>query len=382
VPTAEELVSVACVRELAGLLAAAWPERSWTTTSAVADALPPLGLSDRVRAVRDALLADLPGDYPGTDDIVRRAWRDDRFTGWMIWPVTEAVAGRALASPDPDAFEAGLALLATLTTRLTGEFAVRSFLSADLDRTLRTVQAWAASPDEGVRRLASEGTRPRLPWARRVPALFARPDATQPVLDSLHDDPSEYVRRSVANHLNDVSRIDPELAVATARRWTATRTPTGTPGSGTPRDGEVPAVVRHGLRTLVKQADPGALELLGFGPPDTLDVDGPRLNASTVAPGAALAFSFTVTNTEPVSVKAAIDYVVHYRKANDTLAPRVYKLATRVLAPGESYTATRSQSFRPVTTRRHYPGEHALELQVNGTRYGYVRFTLTGAESF
>ncbi|HEY1698440.1 MAG TPA: DNA alkylation repair protein [Trebonia sp.] len=368
-PTAEELVSVACVRELAELLTAAAPERPWSAAAGVADTLPPLGLSDRVRAVRDALLADLPDDYPGTEAIVLRALGKPAFTGWLIWPVTEAVASRALANGQPGAFEAGLELLAKLTTRLTGEFALRTFLLADLDRTLATARTWISSPDENVRRLASEGTRPRLPWARKVPALFDRPGATQAILDALHEDPSEYVRRSVANHLNDVSRIDPALAVATARRWTADA-------------GAVPPVVRHGLRTLIKQADPGALRLLGFGPTDALAVDGPRLAAGTVAPGRTLEFSFTVTNTGPVSVRAAIDYVVHYRKANGTLAPRVYKLTTRTFTPGESYTATRAQSFRPVTTRRHYPGEHALELQVNGTRHGYARFALTGAESF
>jgi 3-methyladenine DNA glycosylase AlkC len=370
VPTAEELVSVKCIEELGGLLAAASPGRCWTATRAVPVLLPPLGLSDRVRAVRDALLADLPGDYPATEEILLRALNDPDCTGWMIWPVTEAVASRALGSAHPGAFEAGLDLLAKLTTRLTGEFALRAFLNADLDRTLRTVSAWTSSPDENVRRLASEGTRPRLPWAKKVPALFARPGATRPVLDSLHGDPSEYVRRSVANHLNDVSRIDPALAVKIAGSWTADD------------GGQAAPVVRHGLRTLVKQADPGALRLLGFGAPDALAVDGPRLAVGIVASGQALEFSLTVTNTGSASVKAAIDYVVHYRKANGSTAPRVYKLTTRTFAPGESYSATRSQSFRPVTTRRHYPGEHALELQVNGIRHGHVRFTLTGGAPF
>jgi 3-methyladenine DNA glycosylase AlkC len=369
VPFAEELVSIKCIEELGELLAATAPARSWAATRAVPATLAALGLSDRVRAVRDALLADLPAEYADSEAVIDRALRDPRFTGWMIWPVTEALANRALTSGEPGAFDAGLGLLARLTTRLTGEFAIRAFLNADLDRTLRAARTWTTSPDEHVRRLASEGTRPRLPWARKVPALFTSPAATQPILDALHDDPAEYVRRSVANHLNDISRIDPALAVATASRWITA-------------DGQVSPVVRHGLRTLVKQANPGALSLLGFGPPDTLLVDGPHLAAGIVAPGQALEFSLTVTNNGPVSVKAAIDYVVHYRKASGTLAPRVYKLTIRTLAPGETLAVTRSQPFRPVTTRRHYPGEHALELQVNGARYGRAQFTLTGTMPF
>jgi hypothetical protein len=150
-----------------------------------------------------------------------------------------------------------------------------------------------------------------------VPALSARPEATLPVLDALCADPSEFVRRSVANHLNDISRIDPDLAVTTATRW------------GTV-NGELPATVRHGLRTLVKQADPGALALLGFGSARDLRVDGPRLRAPRVAVGQALEFDYTVVNAGPV----------------------------------------------PLTTRRHYLGQHALELQVNGTRHGHVSFDL------
>jgi 3-methyladenine DNA glycosylase AlkC len=351
VPFAEELVSIKCIEELGELLAATAPARSWAATRAVPATLAALGLSDRVRAVRDTLLADLPVEYADAEAVIDRALRDPRSSG------------------EAGAFDAGLGLIARLTTRLTGEFAIRAFLNADLDRTLRAARTWTTSPDEHVRRLASEGTRPRLPWARKVWALFTSPAATQPILDALHDDPAEYVRRSVANHLNDISRIDPALAVATASRWIAA-------------DGQVSPVVRHGLRTLVKQADPGALGLLGFGPPDTLLVDGPHLAAATVVPGQALEFSLTVTNNGPVSVKAAIDYVVHYRKASGTLAPRVYKLTIRTLAPGETLAVTRSQPFRPVTTRRHYPGEHALELQVNGVRYGRAQFTLTGTTPF
>ena len=213
-----------------------------------------LGLSDRVWVLRDALLENLPGTYAELETVFRSALRDERFAGWMIWPVTEAVAARALGSPLPSDFGAGLVLLADLTNRLTSEFAIRSFLRVDLLRSLAVVLTWTNHPEEDVRRLASEGTRARLPWAKRVPALFADPSPTVPILDALYRDGSDYVRRSVANHLNDISRLDPALAVRTAQRWLADPSPT------------TARLVRHAMRTLTKQGYPEALALLGFLP--------------------------------------------------------------------------------------------------------------------
>ncbi|EWM17543.1 DNA alkylation repair protein [Kutzneria sp. 744] len=348
-PTAEEMLSVAAVRTLADILGKA--------PAVAAVDLDGAAFSERGRLVRDALLADLPAKYPAFERAIRKAMKDPRFTGWMIWPVTEAVAVRAV----PDAFDVGLQLVADLTSRLTGEFALRTFLAADLDRTLATALRWTASPDEHVRRLASEGTRPRLPWAKRVPAIIDDPQSTVPILDALHRDPSEYVRRSVANHLNDISRSDPALAVAVATRWLTT---------------ETAPLVRHALRTLVKAADPGALALLGFPPPAALTVTGPALGRANVRVGEELPFEFTLTNDGDEDVRLAVDYVVHHRKANGTLTPKVFKLTTRTLAAGESVTISRRHSFRPITTRVYHSGEHAVELQVNGRTFGRTSFTL------
>ncbi|MFK3979155.1 hypothetical protein ACI2K4_02125 [Micromonospora sp. NPDC050397] len=378
-PTADELISTRTVAGLVGVLTAAAPDRTWETVAASGTALAGLSLSERAQAIRDALLADLPGDHPGAAAIVEAALGDPAFTGWMIWPVTEAVAVLALGGPHPRGgpveqkprdrseagdFEAGLGLLAALTGRLTGEFALRAFLNADLDRTLATVAGWTSDPDAHVRRLASEGTRPRLPWAKQVAALKRRPDATQPILDALYRDNEEYVRRSVANHLNDVSRLDADLAVDTAARWLADPEPT------------TPRLVRHAMRTLVKAAHPGALALLGFPPPAGVAVSGPHLAEAAVRPGGELAFEVVVANEGERDANLVIDYVVHHRRADGRLAPKVFKLATRVVPAGERLTITRRHSFRPISTRRYYPGEHAIEVQVNGVRSGLVSFVL------
>lgn len=351
-PTADEMLSPAAVRALAKCLreaGAGFRAVNVTGTS----------FSERGKLVRDALLTALPADYDEFERIIRTAMTDPTFTGWMIWPVTEAVATRAV---DAD-FDAGLALLADLTPRLTAEFALRTFLAADLDRTLETALRWTAGPDEHVRRLASEGTRPRLPWARRVPALLDHPQATLPVLDALHRDESDYVRRSVSNHLNDISRAEPALAVATAGRWLTT---------------ETAPLVRHALRTLVKQGDQDALALLGFAPPADIAVTGPDLVSDKVRMGDTLEFEFTVVNKGSATVKLAVDYVVHHRKATGKLAAKVFKLTTRTLAAGEHATITRRHPFVPISTRVYYEGEHALEIQVNGKIYGRTPFWLHG----
>jgi 3-methyladenine DNA glycosylase AlkC len=365
-PTADELLDAAVVARLAACLGEAERGRDWPTLERSPAGFASQGLGERVRAVQAALLADLPPDYAASAALVRRALREQAFTGWMIWPVSEALASRALESDGERDFEDGLELLAELTGRLTGEFALRGFLAADLDRALQTVLTWTTHEDEHVRRLASEGTRPRLPWARRVPTLTSQPAATLPILDALHRDESEYVRRSVANHLNDLSRADPALAVETATRWLRDDDPASL------------QLVKRAMRTLVKEADPGALALFGFAPPRHIEVNGLRLSASELAVGETLGFEAAIANAGSAPVDLAIDYVVHHRKANGDLTPKVFKLTTKRLGPGERVELVRKHSFKRITTRRYHPGRHTIELQVNGVRFGLAEFELVG----
>ncbi|MFJ6708392.1 MULTISPECIES: DNA alkylation repair protein [unclassified Streptomyces] len=369
-PTADELIGPDVVRRLAAVLQEAAPRASrWQAVADSPALLGPLGLSDRARTVGEALLADCGRDHEELARAVRRALARPELTGWMIWPVSEAVAVAATTSGTGRHFDDGLELLARLTPRLTGEFALRTFLIADLDRTLATALAWTGSPDHAVRRLASEGTRPKLPWARQVPALNRDPAVTVPVLDRLYTDASPDVRRSVANHLNDISRLDAALAAGTAARWA--REPRATTG----------ALVRHAMRTLVKQGDPAALELVGFhGGAEDLKVVGPLLAETDVPMGGDLVFTARITNVSARPVSLAVDYVVHHLKANGRPAPKVFKLAKRELAPGESADIRRSHSFRPITTRVYYPGAHAVQLQVNGHRFDLADFRLLAAD--
>ena len=363
-PFAEQLISDQTAAALTAAVRAAAPDAVLHALPATAGRLGALSLRERADLLRDALLADLPGGYEDLARVVRAA-RDGAtpFGGWLIWPVTSAVATRAVEEDTDAAFDDAMALLAELTGRLTAEFAVRTLLRHDLDRAVGAVTAWTRSDDVDVRRLASEGTRPYLPWAVRVPGILARPGVTVPILDALYRDESDYVRRSVANHLNDLSRDHPDLVVTTAGRWLAEPAAT------------TPGLVRHALRTLVKRGHPGALELLGFGPA-TLEIDGPVLDAASVPFEGAVRFTAAVRNVGAEQARLSIDYVVHHRKANGSQTAKTFKLTTRTLAPGERVEISREHSFRPITTRRYYPGPHAVALQVNGVATDRAVFEL------
>lgn len=280
-----------------------------------------------------------------------------------IWPCHH-VATHGLDRPD-----LALPALADLTRHGSAEFAIRPFLVRDLGGTLAVMRQWAASPDEHVRRLASEGSRPRLPWGLRLQSLVADPAPTLPILESLRADPSLYVRKSVANHLNDIAKDHPDFVVDLVSAWDRS-------------DARTAWIVRHGLRTLVKRGHPRALALLGAGAEPkvraTLAV-GPR----RIRLGDTITFSASLESLVPASARRAarpqallVDYVVHYARASGRPSAKVFKWTTLELAAGESATLTKRQTIRDFTTRRHHPGRHRVELQVNGRRLAETGFTL------
>lgn len=319
-----------------------------------------LEMKGRVQLIADILLDALPTEvrarhrvlgamlHPDIGKGFDRASDERGIAGWGIWPLSLVVGQHGL-----DDFDGGLALLREMTRRSTAEFAIRYLLVADQPRALALIAPWVDDPDEDVRRLASEGTRPRLPWGLRLQSLVIDPHPTLPLLESLKDDPSAYVRRSVANHLNDIAKDHPELVVDVATLWM--------------RDAskEREALVRHACRTLVKAGHPGALALFGFAPA-ALDIGAPTLSATRVRMGETLEVAVDLRSTGNVRQKLAIDVVLHYRRANGALSPKVFKGAVVALGSGESVRFTRSHAFREVTTRRHYGGEQAVSLRING----------------
>lgn len=363
-PFADEMIGPEVASRLSQAMHQVLPNIKLPRLAAASSSLTELSLRDRVQLLHDALLDEVPGDYAAFAATVRQARiSTSDFSGWLIWPVTTAVATRAVQENTTESFMDALALLAELTEELTAEFALRTLLRHDLPAALKQISLWTSSPNEHVRRLASEGTRLFLPWAIRVPALAEHPEYTVPILNALYQDPSDYVRRSVANHLNDLSRDHPELVLQTVRGWNDAK------------DQNTPALLRHALRTLVKRGNVQALEVLGFAPV-SVQVRGPQLEEHRIGFSGALKFSAELTNTGEQPAKMVVDYVIHHRRANGTTSPKVFKLTTATLPVGEKLQLTKEHSFRPITTRRYYPGEQHIALQVNGVPTELISFEL------
>jgi 3-methyladenine DNA glycosylase AlkC len=344
----DELIDARVVTELTGhLRTGGLAPRDLPPAAAAVDGLP---LRRRVDVVRDALLADLPAGHAGAAAVVRSAFGEPSFSGWMLWPVSEAVVHRALATGRPSDFDDAMDVLAQLTTRFTGEFAIRAMLVARLDRALDIARTWTSSPDEHVRRLASEGTRSHLPWAKGVPALVRQDISTRPIVDALYRDESETVRRSAANHVNDLARDHPDLAADIAAGWWAAP------------DAQTSRVARHALRSLVKKGHPGALAVLGFSG-SQFTVDGPHLADDVVRLGSSVHLIARVTNDASEPARVAIDFVLHFQKARGEARPKVFKIGVRTIAPGETVDIAKAYSFRARTTRTFHPGEHVPGAQ-------------------
>ncbi len=302
------------------------------------------------------LLASL---HPDDDVDLSGTSMDERgIRGWAILPMTQYVGKHGLNN-----FDLGMDVQKELTKRFSSEFGIRHFILKDQDRALAKLTEWASAPNYHVRRLVSEGTRPRLPWAMQLPALIQNPEPLFPILDRLKDDPKEYVRRSVANNLNDVAKDHPDKVAKIAKDWMK--------GAGKERE----KLVRHACRTLIKQGHPQTLSALGYKEPQvTLEVF--EVLTPTVQFGSKLQFELALRSDAATDQNLILDYVVHHQKANGKTSPKVFKWKTFVLKPGQSSTFQRNHTIKPVTTRTYYPGTHQIEIQLNGIKLGTREFEL------
>ncbi len=318
-------------------------------------------LKQRIRHITVVLHDFLPQDYRAALGILREVLPN--LDGIILWVLTDYVEAYGL-----DDWEASIPALEVFTERMSAEFAIRPFIVRYPERTMAQMLAWAHHQSAEVRRLASEGCRPRLPWGIRLRALQADPSPILPILELLKSDPSESVRRSVANNLNDISKDNPDVVLDLLRGWQAGAT------------AEVRWITSHALRTLVKQGHPEALASLGYGSAEQIAVHNLAVEPQSIPIGDSITLSFDVESLASEPLDLMIDYVVYHLRANGNLSPRVFKLTKKRIQPGEVLPIGKRHSFAPVTTRKYYPGKHAIEPKINGKLFGRAGFTLHEGE--
>ena len=319
-----------------------------------------------------ALEATLPADFEASAALIETALApaeageamaqllglDQGLRGWILWPVGEYVARHGLHAP-----ERALQCLHALTQRFTAEFAIRPFIVQHPTLVFDTLARWCHDPSAHVRRLVSEGSRPRLPWGLRLQALVADPGPTLPLLRALQDDPSPYVRRSVANHLNDIAKDHPGLVAD----WLDQHLP----GASAERA----ALLRHAGRGLVKQGHLQVLQAFGQG---AAFCGQARLQAAPamVQLGGAVTLTLQLRSTAAQAQTLAIDYAVHHVKADGSRSAKVFKGWQRMLPALGELTLVKRHALKPITTRRYHAGEHLLSVQLNGRTLAQTAFEL------
>ena len=309
-----------------------------------------LELKARIELIARELWRALGDHDPAASlaSVVDVARAEPPIDGWAAWPLAAVVElfGPSRPAEALDAME-------HVTKRMSCEFAVRPFLRDHYDATYARLLEFTEHDDERVRRLPSEGTRPRLPWGMSVRRLLDDPLPGIALLHRLRHDPSETVRRSVANHLNDVAKSHPQLVVDTVAGWM-----------------EEPAtdrrMVAHALRTLVKRGDSSALGVLGFTTEPLVVVERFEVSPALVEMGAHIALTAVLRSTATSSQRLVVDFVVHHVNASGATSPKVFKWTTVDIGPGERCALTKRRLIQQASTRTYRAGTHHVELQVGG----------------
>lgn len=369
----KNLINKGTVEAIGTQLQRAWPAFDRKRFQKLAQTgLDTLEFKARARHVSAALEATLPEDFdeaaalleatlapPGAQNDPRWAQvGNGALAGWAVWPMGEYVSRRGLQSP-----QRALATLHALTQRFTAEWPIRAFIEQHPELTFTTLAQWASDPSEHVRRLVSEGSRPRLPWGLQLKGLIKDPAPTLPLLLALQDDTSDYVRRSVANHLNDIAKDHPALIAAWLEQHLVDASP------------QRRALLKHATRTLVKKGDARVLKAWGLGQPlrgsATLTISPKRVSV-----GDSLELAVTLTSSASRAQKLVIDYAVHHVKANGSTSDKVFKGWVLELAANETRALRKSHSMRLITTRVYHAGHHAVDLRINGQVVASAGFDL------
>ena len=327
-----------------------------------------LEMKARLRIISTALFTSIDKPYPQAVPLLLAALDDGthglgELRGFPVWVIADIVERYGLNEP-----KLSLQAIHKITQHFTGEFAIRPYLEQHPQYTLETLHTWTTDPSADVRRLVSEGIRPRLPWGTRIKRLIQDPSEIFPLLDKLYDDDSEYVRRSVANNLNDISKDHPEQVIAHLKSWQ----------KQSPSSPHLDWIIRHACRSLIRAGHPDALALQDYAPVTAVTVE-----SFTVQPGqVTLGEPFTVNLALDTDQDAAllIDLILHSPSASNKARKRVLKWCRRDVQAGSHVILSKSWPLKSTTTRQEYPGEYRIELMINGQIRASTSFAAISSE--
>ncbi|MCG7492890.1 hypothetical protein [Thalassobius sp. Cn5-15] len=362
----DQLFNAEKVAYLGGLFATAWggfdPARFQADVMAE---LPALELKQRQQLIGRVLGDHLPDDLQHCFDIVQTALpapcdpdlSDDDFGDFIFASLGDLIVTRGIDAP-----AISLPLVAEVTTRFSMEFALRPFLNRWPQEVFTALNTWVTADHYHLRRLVSEGTRPRLPWGEKVRINPLRP---LPLLDQLHKDPTRFVTRSVANHLNDLSRLQPQAMMERLEMWQT---------HAVQQEKELSWLTKHALRSLVKEGDAQALAHLGYRQ------NVPIAASLSVSPdpvriGDALTLDISLTADSPLPV--LVDYVLHFHRPNGKTGRKVHKLKQTQIRAGTPLQLKKTHKLKGnASTFTLHAGPHRVELQVNGRILAEAMFDL------
>lgn len=314
-------------------------------------------LKQKMRHITECLHQMLPSDYPESIRILEQI--APQFKSFLALSFSDFAECYGL-----DDWDISMNALAKFTSSCSSEFGVRPFLDKDPKRAMQYFYRWAEDESASIRRLSSEGCRPRLPWGMGLPKFKKDPRLIIPILEKLKSDPEELVRRSVANNLNDISKDHPALVLDLCERWKG-QTP------------DIDRIIKHACRTMLKDGSKRALILFGFANPELLTVTKLITDKQNLLIGEHLSFSFILSNNSGKAQKIRLEYRVHYMKSGGKTSAKIFQISEGKFSTGD-HLITKKQAFTDFTTRTHYTGEHRIEIVVNGEAKAETRFLLSG----
>lgn len=332
------------------------------------DNIEQLELKERVQHLIKVIHTFMPNSFPQAAILLVKAkdyWdfgeEGDALSGFAAWPIIDYIAEFGLKHPDES-----LTALKELTELFSAEFAIRPFIINHTTYCHQQFKLWVVDDNEHVRRLVSEGTRPRLPWGVQLKQFINEPSPNIPLLSQLYQDESLYVRRSVANHLNDIAKDNPDVVINTCHLW-----------QGNTLDKiKTQWVIKHATRSLIKSGNQDAFALLGFTQKTSLALSEINLSSQNIIIGDTIHFDFELVSTTNKTQNLVVDYAIHFMKANNKHRAKVFKLKTLVLKANEKIRLSKNHSFKLITTRKYYPGEHMIEILINGRSFSKHKFNL------